>query len=155
DVGLVHFNRKVSTESAMPDPASTPTLVAKAPIVADLSTQDTVVAPLFPSASTPPRPPEAPLQSDVAAAAHGRCPKLGFEDDPTSAFGRPTRLHRCFAAGAPMPLALDQQRELCLSDHFGTCPHLTAAPASSAPRGARPGARPVESPTQAATRNNA
>ncbi|HEY3062097.1 MAG TPA: DUF4388 domain-containing protein [Chloroflexota bacterium] len=55
------------------------------------------------------------------------CPKLGFEDDPSSSFGRPTRLHRCFAAGAPLPLSLDQQRELCLSDQYGTCPRLAMA----------------------------
>src|SRR5579859_4796713 len=54
-----------------------------------------------------------------------RCPKLGFDDDPGNSFGRPTRLHRCFAAATPLPLSLDQQRELCLSDQFGTCPRLT------------------------------
>jgi len=54
-----------------------------------------------------------------------RCPKLGFDDDPGNSFGRPTRLHRCFAAATPLPLSLDHQRELCLSDQFGTCPRLT------------------------------
>jgi hypothetical protein len=61
----------------------------------------------------------------VVAGVSVHCPKLGFEDDPSSSFGRPTRMHRCFAAGAPLPLSLDQQRELCLSDQFGTCPRLT------------------------------
>jgi hypothetical protein len=62
---------------------------------------------------------------DAGTTEH--CPKLGFDDDPNNSFGRPTRLHRCFAAGAPLPLSLDQQRELCLSDQFGTCPRLTMA----------------------------
>jgi len=66
----------------------------------------------------------------VEASAH--CPKLGFEDDPSNAFSRPTRMHRCFAAGTPLPLSLDQQRELCLSEEFGTCPRLTMA--ASAPQ---------------------
>jgi hypothetical protein len=63
-------------------------------------------------------------------AATSACPKLGFEDDPSTSFGRPTRLHRCFAAGAALPLSLDQQRELCLSEQFGTCPRLTMANAA-------------------------
>jgi Domain of unknown function (DUF4388) len=53
-----------------------------------------------------------------------RCPRLGFEDDPHTSFARPTRLHRCFASKLPLPLSLDQQRELCLSEHFDTCPRL-------------------------------
>src|SRR6266567_725428 len=56
-----------------------------------------------------------------------RCPKLGFNDDASNSFSRPTRLHRCFAAGTPLPLSLDQQRELCLSDQFATCPRLSMA----------------------------
>ena len=67
---------------------------------------------------------QAALETEEALP---RCPRLGFEDDPRNAFGRPTRLHRCFAAGAPLPLSLDQQRELCLSDQFGTCPRLAMA----------------------------
>ncbi|HEY0582321.1 MAG TPA: DUF4388 domain-containing protein, partial [Chloroflexota bacterium] len=63
------------------------------------------------------------------------CPKLGFEDDPANSFGRPTRLHRCFAPGTPLPLSLDQQRELCLTEQFGTCPRLGLTAAG--PDGAR------------------
>ncbi|MGI9146401.1 MAG: DUF4388 domain-containing protein [Chloroflexota bacterium] len=64
------------------------------------------------------------VELEPAAGAH--CPKLGFEDDPGNAFARPTRLHCCFATGAPLPLSLDQQRDLCLTDYFGTCPRLKA-----------------------------
>jgi uncharacterized protein DUF4388 len=65
--------------------------------------------------------PEFQPAKTVAAS---RCPRIGFEDDPSSAFGRPTRLHRCFAGDTPLPLSLDQQRELCLTEQFGTCPRL-------------------------------
>ena len=68
-----------------------------------------------------------------AQASAGVCPKLGFEDDPSTSFGRPTRLHRCFAAGRPLPLSMDQQRELCLNEQFGTCPRLVAAADVSPP----------------------
>ena len=73
------------------------------------------------------------------AAVH--CPKLGFEDDPGSSFGRPTRLHRCFAAATPLPLSLDQQRELCLSEQFGTCPRLVNAGAVDTSASPAPDAR--------------
>ncbi|MBV9602778.1 MAG: DUF4388 domain-containing protein [Chloroflexi bacterium] len=74
------------------------------------------------------------------------CPKLGFEDDPMSSFSRPTRVHRCFATATTMSPSLDQQRDLCLTDQFGTCSRLQAAPVSATPfRGARPGARRLES----------
>jgi hypothetical protein len=65
------------------------------------------------------------LEPELEVVA-GHCPKLGFEDDPGNSFGRPTRLHRCYAAGTPLPLSLDQQRELCLTNQFGTCPRLPA-----------------------------
>ncbi len=141
DVGLVHFNGKPSNGSGPSDSSSTPTLVSSAPVGADPSMQDTVVAPLFAS-TTPPRP-EAPAATPV-----DHCPKLGFEDDPTNSFGRPTRLHRCFAAGTPMALSVDQQRELCLSDHFGTCPRLAAALANPPSRGAWPGPRRLDDSTR-------
>jgi Domain of unknown function (DUF4388) len=64
--------------------------------------------------------------------AREHCPKLGFEDDPANSFDRPTRLHRCFAASTPLPLSVDQQRELCLTDQFGTCPRLSMVGPSDA-----------------------
>ncbi len=99
--------------------------------------------PLEPPARTAPPRLEPRPGRDAAPELQvlGHCPKLGFEDDPTSSFGRPTRLHRCFAASTPLPLSLDQQRELCLSDHFGTCPRL---PSSQATKPAR--LHPVETP---------
>jgi uncharacterized protein DUF4388 len=91
-----------------------------------LETRAAAAAPSEPRVHEPGivRPFPVPDQSPPAAS---HCPKLGFEDDPSNSFGRPTRLHRCFAAGTAQPLSLDQQRELCLSDHFATCPRLTMA----------------------------
>jgi hypothetical protein len=94
-----------------------------------------------PRTSTAPRTIETPiapttLQDTAAASLPVPCPRLGFEDDPNNSFGRPTRLHRCFATGGPLPLSLDQQRELCLSDQYGTCPRLTGG--SDAARATQP-----------------
>jgi hypothetical protein len=142
DVGLIHFN--VAPTSSAPttdeDTSSMPTLIARAPTV-DLATQETIIAPLFGPVSATPMP--APRASAVPVDAD-HCPKLGFDDDPANAFGRPTRLHRCFAAGSPMPVSLDQQRELCLSDHFGSCPRLTGEPPASSP--SQPQAQPQPQP---------
>jgi len=83
-------------------------------------------------------PARRPIVLDVRPqdeASH--CPKLGFEDDPRNSFARPTRLHRCFAAGTPLALSIDQQRELCLSDQFGTCPRLSMASPSGPARSGR------------------
>jgi Domain of unknown function (DUF4388) len=77
--------------------------------------------------------PFAPAETQPSHPSPGFCPKLGFEDDPSTSFGRPTRLHRCFAAGRPLPLSMDQQRELCLNEQFATCPRLTSAGAVSPP----------------------
>src|SRR5262249_43981425 len=87
-----------------------------------LQTEPAIVSPALTPVTPVPGPREEPV---VPIAAH--CPKLGFEDDPSSSFGRPTRLHRCFAAGKPLPLSLDQQRELCLSEQYPTCPRLVSA----------------------------
>src|SRR5262249_18684061 len=87
-----------------------------------------------PTASVTPPPVDAaeptlivPGPGGEAPPASVHCPKLGFEDDPSSPCGRPARLPRCFAAAPPLPLSLAQQRDLCLSDQFSTCPRLTTA----------------------------
>ena len=98
------------------------------------------------SSATPSAPPATSPQSEPNAVLPAACPSLGFEDDPTSSFGRPTRLHRCFAAGAPLPLSLDQQRELCLSDQYVTCPRLTNLSAPNGDGAIRGAARPSQQP---------
>jgi hypothetical protein len=120
DVGLISFE----TPRLEREPASVPEAAPAAAEPVDLDA--TLVTPIE----------RMPLEVPVAAVAH--CPKLGFEDDPASSFGRPTRLHRCFAAGKALPLSLDQQRELCLSDHFQTCPRLAGVTSTNAVPPARP-----------------
>jgi hypothetical protein len=132
DVGLVSFEQ----QQVEREPART---VEAAPVVAAAQPADpeaTLVSPIE----------QVPVPNEVPVVAVAQCPKLGFEDDPASSFGRPTRLHRCFAAGNPLPLSLDQQRELCLTDHFETCPRLANATPSTAARPPRPpssGAEPA------------
>jgi hypothetical protein len=133
DVGLISFEPQVPEHesAAVPEAAPVAPVAPVTPIAPEPVDPDaTVVTPI------------EPVPQEVPVAAVGHCPKLGFEDDPASSFGRPTRLHRCFAAGKPLPLSLDQQRELCLSDHFETCPRLTGA---QAPRPAPPTAEPAPS----------
>jgi hypothetical protein len=96
--------------------------------------------------------PDAVQAADPNPPATVHCPKLGFEDDPASSFGRPTRLHRCFAVGRPLPLSLDQQRELCLGEEFASCPRLssqangTGRPPRPAPEPEHPEPGPVDEP---------
>jgi hypothetical protein len=110
-VGLVQLCTGAAAPAAS---APTPAPVASAPAP--------VPAPTAPSA-----PPTNVRHIGESTTDVARCPKLGFEDDPSTSFGRPTRLHRCFAAGTPLPLSLDQQRELCISEQFGSCPRLATA----------------------------
>jgi hypothetical protein len=58
---------------------------------------------------------------------HSSCPKLGFVDAPSGHYGRPTALHRCYAAGHAQPIASKQQSQFCLSGCFRTCPRFTSA----------------------------
>src|SRR5687767_8060332 len=36
---------------------------------------------------------------EAAAATNGVCPKLGYADNSSDHYSRPTQLHRCYAAG--------------------------------------------------------
>ena len=50
------------------------------------------------------------------------CPLLGFADDRERHYGRPTALHRCYASGSASLVTPAEQRDLCLSGRFATCP---------------------------------
>jgi hypothetical protein len=130
EVGLITFNGKSSASAAMPPTVATANAVHSS--VAAASEPTLITAAPTTAGSTPP-------------VSH--CPKLGFEDDPASSFGRPTRLHRCFAGATPQSLSLDQQREVCLSEQFGACSRLNAVQATPTPRAPRPGMRRVEPST--------
>ncbi|MBV9595544.1 MAG: DUF4388 domain-containing protein, partial [Chloroflexi bacterium] len=78
------------------------------------------------------------------------CPLLGFADDREHHYSRSTAMHRCYAGGAASLVSAQEQRDLCLSGRFSTCPRfrtdeatiLTAAPVvvAAAPE---PAVRPV------------
>lgn len=63
-----------------------------------------------------PRAPTSPL-----ATIPGPCPRLGFVDDPSNCYSRPTQLHRCFASAKPERVPTQIQQELCLADQFAIC----------------------------------
>jgi len=130
DVGLVRFTSPTSRTVRVPADAGRPGQLPSLDAVGF----DTVGGEHASGEAAAPVVVQTPIRGpDEPSEATGHCPKLGFGDEPRSSFSRPTRLHRCFAAGTPLPLSLDQQRELCLSDHFSTCPRLSI----SAPDAAR------------------
>src|SRR5215207_5833841 len=57
----------------------------------------------------------------------GACPRLGFADDPTRHYSRPTALHRCFATDIPGLISSQEQRGLCLGGRYATCPRFVAS----------------------------
>jgi len=59
----------------------------------------------------------------------GTCPHLGFADDRVQHYSRATVLHRCFASGAPSVVTSPEQRNLCLSGSYPTCPRYRNATA--------------------------
>lgn len=68
------------------------------------------------------------------------CPLLGFADDPTRHYSRATALHRCFATGLASLVTPDEQRELCLSGRFSTCPRFRNMQLQQAAQPTRPAA---------------
>lgn len=79
---------------------------------------------------------------ELATSANGNavmpettCGFLGFADDRAIHYSRPTALHRCYAGGSPALVNATEQRELCLSGRFATCPRFRTA-ARAQPAGA-------------------
>lgn len=70
--------------------------------------------------------PEA-AEEPIALAASGPCPKLGYVDDPANRYSRPTQLHRCFATGVAERVSTPEQRDLCLTNRYPSCPRFIAA----------------------------
>jgi len=73
---------------------------------------------------------EVPAEEPVALAASGPCPKLGYVDDPANRYSRPTQLHRCFASGSAERVSTPEQRDLCLTNRYPSCPRFIAAGAT-------------------------
>jgi hypothetical protein len=79
------------------------------------------------SGDTSPAPqPEAPPPGP-AALEPDVCPRLGFADDPSRNYSRPTALHRCYASIAPSVITIQEQRELCLGGRYPTCTRFRSA----------------------------
>ena len=75
------------------------------------------------------------------------CPLLGFADDSARHYSRPTALHRCYASGAPALVTAQEQRDLCLSGQYASCPRYrdpsqAAAPVASPPPRREPEPQP-------------
>jgi len=98
---------------------------------------------------------QAPPQAADRGAPPVVCPRLGFADDPSRHYSRPTALHRCFANVAPGLITNREQLDLCLGGRFATCPRFqnasSASPAPTAatldePRPRQPAAEPRPTP---------
>jgi Domain of unknown function (DUF4388) len=74
----------------------------------------------------PVAPPEPPSPPVAAPELLGACPRLGFADDPSRHYSRPTALHRCFASGRPGLVSSQEQRELCLGGRYAKCARFRA-----------------------------
>ncbi len=104
--------------------------------------------PVAPAAERPSAEPIVPVVQPVPPAAvseDNTCPKLGFADDVTRHFSRPTQLHRCFAGTNPVRIVTDDQQDFCLTGQFPTCARFAAAatspqavPDTLRPRGVAP-----------------
>ncbi len=93
-----------------------------------------------PAAPGPDAAPGAVMNAADTGAESGPCPKLGFSDDPTRHYSRPTRLHVCHALDTAAPVSNEQQRDLCLTGRFSTCPRLSGAGLAPTPAAAQAGA---------------
>jgi len=60
----------------------------------------------------------------VGKAEHPICPFLGLKDDPSTAVGYPTHGNFCHRQGQPILIKTEQQRGLCLSNSYLTCPAI-------------------------------
>lgn len=124
------------TPPAQPDSSVTPprgALPCKSPPASDSKTRRPIrpsVSPARPSARSPGSEAGAPVapRPPVVAAENSVCPELGFADDRSYHYPRPVRLNHCFARGHSGPVSIAEQRNLCLTERFPTCPRLAAVP---------------------------
>jgi len=133
DLGLVRAATAPAVVAAREMPAPT-----SAPVPTRLAGPQSLVP-------TPtPREPvfEKPANEARPASAAVTCPKLGFADDPSNLYSRPTSLHRCYASGAAAQVSHQEQRDLCLSGEFARCSRFTRSPAGRA-AAALPGSPPA------------
>ncbi len=132
DLGLVRAATAPAVVAAREMPAPTPAPVRTPLAGPPLSPAPTPKEPVFEKPATEARP----------ASATVTCPKLGFADDPSNQYARPTSLHRCYASGVAAQVSHQEQRDLCLSGEFARCPRFTRSPAGRA-AAALPGSPPA------------
>jgi Domain of unknown function (DUF4388) len=70
-----------------------------------------------------PPPPPAPAVVPETVEV-GPCPYLGFADDASRHYSRPTALHRCYVDGSPDLVSGQEQREYCLAGRYPACPRF-------------------------------
>lgn len=75
--------------------------------------------------------------SSLSAEANKRCPHLGLRDDPATAHGFPSRWNYCHGVKPITPPSLAQQREVCLTTGYASCPAIEAGQKKSLPKGLR------------------
>lgn len=66
-----------------------------------------------------------------------RCPHLGLRDDPATAHGFPSSWNYCHGVKPIAPPSLAQQREVCLTTGYASCPALAAGQKKSLPKDLR------------------
>jgi hypothetical protein len=103
-------------------------------------------------AAEPQPPAEPPAPAPLTA-----CPRLGFADDSARHHARPTGLHRCYASGSPGLVTPQEQRDLCLSGSYPSCPRwaplpetVTEHPVPASSRAVLAGFSEVTDPVEAA-----
>jgi hypothetical protein len=99
-----------------------------------------------PTQAPVPAVPAVPAAVAVETITPRVCPRLGFADDPTRHYSRPTALHRCFASGSAGLVSSQEQRELCLTGRFESCPRFRGGVDAATPPLVSRG--PVSPPSQ-------
>jgi len=66
------------------------------------------------------------VDPSLSADPDKRCPHLGLRDDPATAFGSPSKWNYCHSVTPIAPPSLAQQREVCLTTGYASCPALAA-----------------------------
>jgi hypothetical protein len=126
--GLIVVDPRAHTPPAGTSISSLPRERANGPL-ADLSTRaggaQAVRAAQARSAADP-----QPVEPDAAIAHEdevlGVCSKLGFADDSSRHYSRPTALHRCYATMPASLVSGQEQRDLCLGGGYLACPRFRA-----------------------------
>ncbi len=145
DLGLIRM--KLPDAAVADEPPSAADAAARAAVLREAAAPPSAAASTADTNGSVMSPEPAPAEPNTGAA----CPKLGFADDPEQRYSRPTSMHRCYATGVGASVTAEEQRQLCLSGAYATCPRYIgrrAARPTTAP--ARSAAPPPTSPAPTA-----